>query len=644
MKQIVPALALLCTLYLLFFLNSYAVKEREIQIILDGKNQSLESSYKAVTQMYRISIENYFKYVIMQPRVIEILRRSLHASEEEKALLRGNLYRYLYPLYQHELIAQGIRQLHFHTEKGESFLRFHQPNENGDLLIDVRATIKKANEERTFVSGFEGGRIYPGFRYVYPIVDQGTFLGTVELSLSYERIVAELSKLLNAQHYLLLLNKETTTDVVFEKHRDHFVPSMISERFMIENPSISSLSDQALKSPLLIHINTLLRDNPRVQKLLAHNQSFSIPLVLEHQGYSINFYPIFAIDNRLGGYVTTYDCAPELVDIENKYLTIYLLGFITLTILTFGLYLLLVQRKRIVLEKIQFETIVTSTVNGVILLTNDGAIRFVNAATLTILGYREIDMLGKNAHRLIHVHPQSLDQVPCPIIESIAHQRSYVGEELFRTAQGEHIFVHVNLTPFIQENRSVGSVMIFRNITEEKKAKETIEHLAYYDSLTELPNRKLLLDRLNYTVAMCARSHEYCGLLFIDLDNFKNLNDTLGHEYGDVLLQKVAKRLQKILRHCDTVARFGGDEFVVLITQLGLNEHPSKEQLRRIAHKVLKEFSKPFSLIDCDYECSASIGGTLFWDNSKTINDILKDADIAMYAVKRSGKNKINIA
>ncbi len=644
MKQILPSLALLGVLYLLFFLNSYAVKEREIQIILDGKNQSLESSYKAVTQMYRISIENYFKYVIMQPNVVEILRRSVHASAEEKALLRGKLYRYLYPIYQQELVGQGIRQLHFHTEKGDSFLRFHQPNENGDALIDIRATIKKANEERTFVSGFEGGRIYPGFRYVYPIVDQETFLGTVELSLSYERIVTELSKLLNAQHYLLLLNKETTTDVVFEKHQDYFVPSTISEHFMIENPSISPLSDHTLKSPLIMQINTLLRDNPRVQKLLSLHKAFSVPLLLGQQGYSINFYPIFTIDDRLGGYVTTYDCAPELVDIETKYLTIYLLGFVTLAILTFGLYLFLIQRKRIVLEKIQFETIVTSTVNGVILLTNDGSISFVNAATLSILGYQEADMLGANAHRLIHVHPQSLEQVPCPILESIAHQHAYVGEELFRTAKGEHIFVHVNLTPFIQENRSVGSVMIFRNITEEKKAKETIEHLAYYDSLTELPNRKLLLDRLNYTVAMCARAKEYCGLLFIDLDNFKHLNDTLGHEYGDVLLQHVAKRLQKTLRHCDTVARFGGDEFVVLITKLGSEEVKSKTQLHRIAQKILKEFSKPFSLIDYDYACSASIGGTLFWDNSKTINDILKDADIAMYTVKKSGKNEIKIA
>ena len=223
------------------------------------------------------------------------------------------------------------------------------------------------------------------------------------------------------------------------------------------------------------------------------------------------------------------------------------------------------------------------------------------------------------------------------------YQRTYIGEEIFRKKNGEHFIVHLNATPFVQDHHNIGSVVIFRDITQDKEAQKMIEHLAYYDSLTELPNRKLLLDRLNYTVANAKRSQEFCGILFIDLDNFKVLNDTKGHEYGDILLKQVAKRLTSVLRLCDTVSRFGGDEFVVLVTKLGEDEKEAKEKIAQIGYKLLLSIAEPFHLINFDYTCTASIGGTVFKDDDKTINDILRDADMAMYEVKKEHKNEIKI-
>ena len=130
---------------------------------------------------------------------------------------------------------------------------------------------------------------------------------------------------------------------------------------------------------------------------------------------------------------------------------------------------------------------------------------------------------------------------------------------------------------------------------------------------------------------------------FIDLDNFKVLNDTKGHEYGDILLKQVAKRLTSVLCLCDTVSRFGGDEFVVLVTKLGEDEKEAKEKMAQIGYKLLLSIAEPFHLINFDYTCTASIGGTVFKDDDKTINDILRDADMAMYEVKKEHKNEIKI-
>lgn len=632
-----------CFTYFIFFTNASSQKEHEIEILLGSKNKSLESSYKAVSSMYQVSIENYFKYVMMQPAVLEILKKVPKANEEERTLLRGKLYRLLYPIYQHELLKHGIRQLHFHTDKGESFLRFHQPTENGDSLFDVRPTIKKAATEHKFVSGFEGGRVYPGFRYVYPIMDNQLFLGTVELSLSYERIVLELSKLLTCKYYILLLKKDITTNIAFEQHQEHFVPSTLSDLYTIENPKISMLSAQALESSLIARLDALIKKNYHVEELLARGQNFSLPVIDDVQGYCVNFHPIFTIDNTLAGYVTTYGELPELIEITTKYFYVYCVGFFAISLLWIGVYLLLVQRKRLWVEKMQFETIVTSSANGIMLLHADGTIKFINQAGLSLLGYHEKEMIGQNAHQLIHVHNTADPLYVCPILKNMTLEKHYIGEEIFSKKSGEHVIVHINLTPFLQDNKAIGSVLIFRDVTDEKRTKEMIEHLAYYDSLTELPNRKLLLDHLAYTIAATKRTHEYCGLLYIDLDNFKTLNDTKGHEYGDLLLQQVASRLNKTLRLCDTISRFGGDEFVVLVTKLGNDEEEAHAKLTHIGYKLLNVLDEPFALNDYDYICTASIGGTLFVDENKTINDILKDADLAMYEVKKSTKNEVKI-
>jgi len=179
------------------------------------------------------------------------------------------------------------------------------------------------------------------------------------------------------------------------------------------------------------------------------------------------------------------------------------------------------------------------------------------------------------------------------------------------------------------------------DITERKAAEEKIQHLAFYDHLTDLPNRRLLLDRLNQALVFTARSGRSGALLFIDLDNFKNLNDTLGHDIGDMLLQQVTQRLESCIRKGDTVARLGGDEFVVMLLDLSEQTLEAAAQTEAIGEKILAAFSQPYQLDKNTYRCTASIGVTLIDDNQKSTDELMKQADIAMYQAKKAGRNAL---
>lgn len=184
-------------------------------------------------------------------------------------------------------------------------------------------------------------------------------------------------------------------------------------------------------------------------------------------------------------------------------------------------------------------------------------------------------------------------------------------------------------------------IAISRNVTERKLAAEKIQHLAFYDSLTGLPNRRLLLDRLNHALSSSARSGRSGAILFLDLDNFKTLNDTLGHSIGDQLLQEVGKRLTECLREGDTVARLGGDEYVAVLEDLSDQDIETAAQAEIIANKILSALNRPYILAARDYHNTPSIGVTLFKGHKIEVEELLRQADIAMYQAKKAGRNTV---
>jgi len=207
------------------------------------------------------------------------------------------------------------------------------------------------------------------------------------------------------------------------------------------------------------------------------------------------------------------------------------------------------------------------------------------------------------------------------------------GQRPWHTISGEPVF---DESGTFRGYRGVG-----RDVTELKQAEETIRQMAFHDPLTGLANRRLLMDRLQQALTASERHHNFAALLFLDLDRVKQLNDSLGHDAGDAMLLQVARRLRGCVRAVDTVARVGGDEFVLLLQDLGGTAELATEQTRKLGNKLLSALAAPYHLSRVQYQSGASIGAVVINDNAQSAEAWLKKADIAMYQAKSSGRNAL---
>lgn len=301
-------------------------------------------------------------------------------------------------------------------------------------------------------------------------------------------------------------------------------------------------------------------------------------------------------------------------------------------------------QKELADSKSKLNRLLNHLAEGVYEVDTSGNCTFVNQSFLTMLGYRnENEVLGKNVHSLIHHHRPDGREYPnhdCKIYKAFrSNQEVNVADEVFWRKDGSAIPVEYWSMPVVQDGKLLGATVTFVDISSRKAAEARIETLAFYDPLTNLPNRRLLIDRLEQTLASCKRNAHEGALLFIDLDNFKTVNDTLGHDMGDILLQQVASRLTPCLRMGDTVARLGGDEFVVILKDLSQEPQQAAAEAELVGKKILAALSQPYQLDTQECISTCSIGVTLLNHPISTIDELMKQADIAMYQAKKTGRN-----
>lgn len=291
-------------------------------------------------------------------------------------------------------------------------------------------------------------------------------------------------------------------------------------------------------------------------------------------------------------------------------------------------------------EQIRIAATAFEAQEGIIIADVNRQILRVNRAFTEISGYSAQEVMGKTPQLLkSEKHDEEFFSA---MWQSLVKEGVWQGEIWNRDKQGDDYPVWLNITavrdPSGQVTHYVGTMT---DITERKEAEKKIEHLAYYDLLTELPNRRLLLDRLRQASLGSLRSKNMGALLFIDLDNFKILNDTSGHDIGDKLLIGVARRLGSCVRDGDTISRLGGDEFVVILEDLSQTPAEAAAHAKLIGGKIISILNQPYQIEDRMHHSTPSIGITLFNGSENSVDDLLKQADIAMYQAKTAGRNTL---
>lgn len=287
----------------------------------------------------------------------------------------------------------------------------------------------------------------------------------------------------------------------------------------------------------------------------------------------------------------------------------------------------------------RYRRLFESARDGILLLNADtGQIEDVNPYLIEMLGYSHAEFLGKKLWEVGTFTDIDESQKMFSKIQTEGYVR--YDDLPLRTKTGIIIAAEFVSNSYDCEGTKVIQCNI-RNITERKKTDERIKELAFFDQLTGLPNRLLLQDRLKQAMVASSRSGIFCALLFMDVDNFKNLNDTLGHDMGDALLKQIGLRLTLCVREGDTVARLGGDEFVVVLAGLNTDKAEAAKGIKTVVRKMSVALNQPYQVGGVLYNSTASMGVTLFKGDLINTDDLMKQADLAMYKSKEAGRNTL---
>lgn len=289
-------------------------------------------------------------------------------------------------------------------------------------------------------------------------------------------------------------------------------------------------------------------------------------------------------------------------------------------------------------EELRIAAIAFDSQDGIFVTDADSVILRVNRAFTELTGYTAEEVIGQTPALLRSGHHDT--EFYKQMWRALVEEHYWQGEIWNRRKDGEIYPEWLTITAVLDtEQRISHFVAVFNDITQRKMAEEQILQLAFYDPLTHLPNRRLLMDRTHQAKLNSSRTGQYGAVLFMDLDQFKTLNDTQGHDIGDLLLIEVAGRLMDCVRKIDTVARLGGDEFVLLLEELGETPDQAAANAQMIGEKVLNALRQPYLLKQYEYRTSASIGISLFYNNDVSLETLFKQADTAMYEAKNSGRN-----
>ncbi|MEA1920517.1 MAG: diguanylate cyclase [Campylobacterota bacterium] len=498
---------LLFLLSMLFAGYAYYSYSKNLHAYKKNSHKELQLQLQSILFSYTLLAEHLYSHVD-EPGVYFLINQAAKSKDAKvQGDLRDHLYHKLLPLYK-KLQEQHIRQLHFHLPGAISFLRFHRPNKFGDSLLDIRPSIAKINQDYQERSGFEEGRIFNGFRHLYPIFFEDKFVGSFEIAFSFAGLKDSMMKLYPAS-YRLLIDKTVVDTKVFTEEQENYQLSDISSKYLYDKATLHT--PNRLSSDTINALNGQLKG--KIEAQLKEKRFFSHFLKVSNTSYLVSFIPLENISAKKVGYYVIYK---EDATKENMLQSLYL-QLINISVFTLILSVLLLLYRR-----------------------------------------------------------------------------------------------YLTLISLAQEQREASQ----------------------RDALTQIANRAFFQAQAPLLIGKSIERDKNLSIIFFDIDHFKNINDTFGHNTGDIVLQEIAKVVQHEIRQEDFFSRWGGEEFVIILSNV------NRDHAQKIAEKIRLAIEiYDFSHVDT-ITCSFGVAQLT---QSDTLVTLIERADIALYEAKNSGRNCVKV-
>ncbi|MGC9456658.1 MAG: response regulator [Halothiobacillaceae bacterium] len=486
-----PFLVILVLLEGILLAGVHALWSKSAEDILEAKSRETLSAYAAITQTYGQVADLMHDTLFSRPGVRRLFHQGLQASDEEQAILRGRLLRLLWDDYQH-MTRYNLVQLHFHTAEGDSYLRFHRPEVSGDSLLAARPSVRMVLETGKPARGFENGKLFHGYRFVFPVRIEDRLIGSVETSIDFEAIRAGLSEVMPDHEFTFWLRRANLDARIGEHTDDLLYPVQVNPDYVIEDLQARlSHETELIRSERQVVLERRVQARwSQIRASMAEDRTFSVPVRLRGLDYAaIQFMPIHDISGAQAGYLVSYADLPELSQAARNYLVMALGAGLLLALLLWFIYRQRAARRVLANERHTLKAITDNMLEGLFVQDRDGRMTYWNPALERILGFSRTQLENARVHDLIHAHDHHGEAVPmerCPIrVATLRGDVYYAEREGFRRSDGTVLPVEVTCAPMIRDGRIVGSVTVFRDMTQriemqraQDEAREAAERAA----------------------------------------------------------------------------------------------------------------------------------------------------------------------
>ena len=626
-RILLPLAVMFCLLLAAFTASIYHNERVHLNESFGRELATMQASYREMLDLHG----NNLRAVLDFLEYDQELRTMLAAGNRAQLQTRYG------PLFEHLKREFNISHFYFLDANRVTLLRLHQPPRFGDRID--RVTAREAERTGRLAIGSELGPLGTiTLRAVMPLRDGSRTIGYVELGLETLDAVQSISREFGNDAFVLL-HKEYLSRQEWEQ----------GMHMLERKPQWDVYPDYIVASQTRPDIPPEL-DRIFAQGGRAHGLP-DIELKQNQRIFRLGFIPLRdASGHDVGDIAVLHDVTATTTH-TRKTLFMFIGAAIGCGALLFVMIYLILDRIQRALaahfaerKRAEAELRIAATAfesqESMFITDAKGVIERVNKAFTETTGYSAEEAVGKKPS-ILRSGRHDADFYRA-LYESLERDGCWESEIWNRRKNGE-IYPEWQAISAVKgaDGDVTHYISVFTDISKRKQAEEQIRDLAFYDPLTKLPNRRLLLDRLHQALVLSARNGQQGALLFIDLDNFKSVNDTQGHAVGDLLLVEVAKRLQACIRAGDTTARLGGDEFVVLLEDLDPDEPTAASQAETVGEKIRETIGQPFLINGNEYHNTASIGITLFRGPVKTMEEMLKRADVALYQAKADGRNTV---